>query len=80
MISVCITSCSCAKDAPHLLHEFDAAQTQNPPPKRCLPHMLLGYISVSSEGRRFRNENPNNVSIFELKTGGRDVFLGCKLH
>lgn len=83
MISVCITCCSCAKDAPCVLHEFDAVQIQNPIPKRCLQHMFLGHISVSSEvmlkGRQFRNKNPNNVYTSELKTGGMDSFLGCEL-
>jgi len=77
-------SCSCAKDAPHSLCEFDATQTWNSPPKHCLQHMLLGYVSASPEamlkGRQFRNKNQNSMYIFELKTGGKDGFLGCELN
>lgn len=32
------------------------------------------------KGRQFRNKNTNNMFMFELKTEGRDVFLGCELN
>lgn len=61
MIRICIMSCSCAKDAPCLLCEFDAAQSRYPPLKHCLWCMLLRYVSESSEvmpkGTQFRSKD-----------------------
>lgn len=60
MISVCIMSCSCAKDVPHLLCEFDAAQVQNRPPKvlpsACAPGLHYCSFDVMLKGKQTGNK------------------------